>query len=408
MTMWVTGTSTGGLSGATLTLASAATITLTGTIALTSQTVSVTSNVITVSSTTGVYVGMPVQFGSAITSSSLAAATTYYVVSVPSSTTFTVSQTVGGAAYGGTGSATSTVTFTSNVISGLTTTSLAVGNPVIFNTTGNGITSGTYYWVTNIPAAGSIMVSTTPGGTNVTLTAGSNTNATTTVTGTNTKYYVTQVSGTTLTVSTTAVSPASYTSSTGVLTTTYTTGGVWGTTPTLTSTSATSIAVIFTTSFSTEVAVGTKIYDSSYNLIGTVSTLGGGSNITLAANAAFAVTAGLVYADPAQLATDTILSAPRWQEDLNYAAATRSTPSFSASSAGSMQTSAAASFSINATTVIGGTFLIGGLTQKGSTTAATATGAATTGVLYSAGNFSGGNKSVASGDTLNVTYTASV
>jgi len=32
----------------------------------------------------------------------------------------------------------------------------------------------------------------------------------------------------------------------------------------------------------------------------------------------------------------------------------------------------------------------------------------TTGVLYSAGDFTGGNKVVANGDTLNVTYTASV
>jgi hypothetical protein len=32
----------------------------------------------------------------------------------------------------------------------------------------------------------------------------------------------------------------------------------------------------------------------------------------------------------------------------------------------------------------------------------------TTGILYSAGSFTGGNRSIASGDTLNVTYTASV
>jgi len=94
--------------------------------------------------------------------------------------------------------------------------------------------------------------------------------------------------------------------------------------------------------------------------------------------------------------TDTMASHAGWTEDIGYSNATRVAPSFGAASAGSKATTATA-FNINATTTIKGTFL---------TTVATKSG--TTGILYSAGLFTGGDKAVASGDTLNVTYTASV
>jgi hypothetical protein len=86
-----------------------------------------------------------------------------------------------------------------------------------------------------------------------------------------------------------------------------------------------------------------------------------------------------------------------WTESTNYSQATRVTPTFSSAASGSKATSSASVFSINAADTIKGTFLISNSTKGGST-----------GVLYSAGTFTGGDKNVASGDVLNVTYTASV
>jgi len=99
---------------------------------------------------------------------------------------------------------------------------------------------------------------------------------------------------------------------------------------------------------------------------------------------------------PTYNAADTAASHAGWTESAAYSNATRPTPSWNAASAGSKSTTATA-FNINATATIAGTFLISNSTKSG-----------TTGVLYSAGSFTGGDKSVASGDTLNVTYTASV
>ena len=103
---------------------------------------------------------------------------------------------------------------------------------------------------------------------------------------------------------------------------------------------------------------------------------------------------------------DTHASHGGWVEDVGYSNATRVAPSFGTASAGSKATTATA-FSINATTTIKGTFLAS-QSAKSSVAASTGSGSATTNVLYSAGLFTGGDKAVASGDTLNVTYTASV
>lgn len=105
---------------------------------------------------------------------------------------------------------------------------------------------------------------------------------------------------------------------------------------------------------------------------------------------------GLINSGGTYSAADTMASHGTWTENTGYSAATRPAPSWNSAAAGSKSTTATA-FSINASGTIGGAFLTNNNTKGG-----------TTGILYSAGNFTGGNRSVASGDTLNVTYTASV
>jgi len=95
-------------------------------------------------------------------------------------------------------------------------------------------------------------------------------------------------------------------------------------------------------------------------------------------------------------AGDTSASHAGWVEATGYSAGTRPAPSFSAASGGSKATSSNVSFSINATETMKGCFLISNSTKGG-----------TTGVLYSAGLFTGGDQPVVNGNTLNVSYTAS-
>lgn len=94
-----------------------------------------------------------------------------------------------------------------------------------------------------------------------------------------------------------------------------------------------------------------------------------------------------------------------WNEAPSSTCASRGTPSFGTASAGSLATSSAVSFSIIATDTIKGAFL---LCRSTAGTAPTTTVGNTNGALYSAGLFSGGDRAVANGDTLNVTYTASL
>lgn len=94
-----------------------------------------------------------------------------------------------------------------------------------------------------------------------------------------------------------------------------------------------------------------------------------------------------------------------WNEAPSSTCASRGSPSMGTASAGSLATSSAVSFSIIATDTIKGAFM---LMKSTGGTAPTTTVGNTNGALYSAGLFSGGDRAVANGDTLNVTYTASL
>ena len=94
-----------------------------------------------------------------------------------------------------------------------------------------------------------------------------------------------------------------------------------------------------------------------------------------------------------------------WNEAPVGTVATRGTPSFGTASAGSLATSASVSFSVLATDTIKGAFL---MIRSGAGTAPTTAVGNTSGAIYSAGLFSGGDRAVSNGDTLNVSYTASL
>jgi len=136
------------------------------------------------------------------------------------------------------------------------------------------------------------------------------------------------------------------------------------------------------------------------NLVTTV-----GKNATLDTilgnTAAGAVVMGLKGTGTAVVA-DTQASHASWLEvglaNAPTYSGNRPTPSFSAASAGSKATSSAVSFSITGTGTVAGCFInIGGSATKDSTS----------GTLFSAGDFSS-SKSVVSGDTIAVTYTATL
>lgn len=94
-----------------------------------------------------------------------------------------------------------------------------------------------------------------------------------------------------------------------------------------------------------------------------------------------------------------------WNEAPSATAAARGTPSFGTAAAGALATSSSVSFSMLATDTIKGAFL---LCRSSAGTAPSTTVGNTTGALYSAGLFTGGDRAVINGDTLNVSYTASL
>lgn len=120
---------------------------------------------------------------------------------------------------------------------------------------------------------------------------------------------------------------------------------------------------------------------------------------------------GLVSSATSYAPGDTLASHAGWTEDTNYSGSNRIAATFgspSSASAGSsgipgtagtyqLATSSASAFSITGTTTINGALLT-----------VTQTRATTTGVLFSVGSFSGGNRAVVNGDTLNVSYTVTI
>lgn len=104
---------------------------------------------------------------------------------------------------------------------------------------------------------------------------------------------------------------------------------------------------------------------------------------------------GLVNTGGTYSGSNTMLSHSSWTENVGYSQSARPTMSFGTATTAdpSVITSTATVFSINATGVIAGAFLTTDNTKSG-----------TAGTLFSAGNFTVGDRSVVTGDTLNVTY----
>lgn len=101
-------------------------------------------------------------------------------------------------------------------------------------------------------------------------------------------------------------------------------------------------------------------------------------------------------------AGDTMSSHAGWTEVTAYSQSTRPTCTFgtptTANPSVATNSASPATYSINATTTVGGAFLTSNNTKGG-----------TTGTLFSAADFSSpGDRSVVSGDTLTVTYTFSL
>ena len=94
-----------------------------------------------------------------------------------------------------------------------------------------------------------------------------------------------------------------------------------------------------------------------------------------------------------------------WNEVSSATVASRGAPSFGSASAGSLALSAAQAFTVTGPDTIKGCFV---LIKSAAGVAPTSAPGNTNGALWSAGLFSGGDKGVDNGDTLNVSYSTSL
>lgn len=149
-----------------------------------------------------------------------------------------------------------------------------------------------------------------------------------------------------------------------------------------------------------------KWTDTVQNLVTTV-----GANLaldTILAGSAYTAACfiGLIDTNASAAAIgDTMASHAGWLEvgatNAPAYTAPRKTPSWSAASAKSKASSSISAFAFTSGGTVGGCFLVFG-------SGAVSTIDSTAGVLYSAGAFTGGSKTVAASDSLTVTYTATV
>jgi len=106
---------------------------------------------------------------------------------------------------------------------------------------------------------------------------------------------------------------------------------------------------------------------------------------------------GLASGTPTFALIDSMITHAGWAEIVDYTEANRQTLTLGTISSGSVDNSAAkAVFTISGTITVGGAFLTTYQTKN-----------VTSGTLYGGGAFSGGNRQVFAGDTLNVTATLS-
>ena len=145
-------------------------------------------------------------------------------------------------------------------------------------------------------------------------------------------------------------------------------------------------------------AVGKQaLFDYYFGATGTAGGTASGANYL-----------GLCGGTATYTAADTMLS-HTWTEYTGFTGNRQAINWTAAASSGTSpsnittKTGGAITFSMNATGTVNGCFIVGGGVAL-SLGAASATTGNTSGVLYSAGNFTGGSKTVANGDSLAVTY----